>query len=60
MLRALCRLLRCNDGEKLAFVRNVERVKAQEFASAPDSVAHGNGLFEQGDRQSTVTGKFVQ
>src|SRR5271154_3631185 len=34
-------------GEKLTFVRDVQRIQPQQFTGAPDFVAHGDLLFRQ-------------
>ena len=49
-----------NDGEKLPFVSDVQRVEAQQFARAAHGIAHRNFFFEQNDAKSAISRQFIQ
>ena len=54
------RILRRDHCEKLSFVRNVQWVETEQFASAANGIAHGNRFFDEHDSKSAVAGQFIQ
>src|SRR5277367_4822910 len=49
-----------HDGEKLAFIRDVERVQPQQLTGSPDRIPHRNLIFKQKHSQTAIARKFVE
>ena len=49
-----------DDGEKLAFIRNVQRIQSKQFAGAANRIVHGNLLFKQLNAQAAIARQLVE
>ena len=51
-------IFRRNEGQQLAFVGDVERIEAEDFAGAFDFFADGNGRFIEADADAARIRRF--
>ncbi len=49
-----------NNGEKLAFVGDVQWVEAEQFAGAAHGIVYGNFFLEENNTQAAIARKFVE
>ena len=53
-------VLRCYDGKKLAFVGDMKRIEAEQFACSADCVANGDRFFKDVNPQGAIASQFVE